>query len=186
MKTRNFKLSLLVIFLALCFTIYAGNCYSQINSNLFDTSTFAYTQVLDPLRIGYIDPGPYYPIDMSPYDYMWGGYMSIYRWANPAGKSTLDLLLDTVPNLNLTFKEFYGVDYKASPMALDIDYSFDYFGLPYGNLNVYQNPDVYALPLSQINTYYNFTKGFSIQPIMPDLWVGFGASYGGGMGGLNF
>ena len=50
------------------------------------------------------------------------------------------------------------------------------------NLNVYQNPEIYALPLSQRNTLYNFTNDFLVQPIQPDIWVGYGAIGIGGMG----
>ncbi|MGA1842587.1 MAG: hypothetical protein ACMUIU_18385 [bacterium] len=176
MKTRNRKLSLLVIFLTLCFIIYAGNCYSQVSSFLDTNYSWNQWDIGYPFGIGYSS--------LQSLNYLSG--FPFYYWIQPGGKATLDLLLATVPNLNITYEAFYGVEHKSTMVALDFEYNYNRFPSPFlDNLNVYQNPDIYALPLSQRHTLYNFTQNFQFQPIMPDIWVGYGASYGGmGMSGM--
>ncbi|MGA1842585.1 MAG: hypothetical protein ACMUIU_18375 [bacterium] len=170
MKTRNCKLSLLVIFLALCFIIYAGNCYTQVSDFMGPSYN-----ILDQLDIGY--PYGIGYLSLLPFSYSWD--WPFYLWRPQAGKTALELLLDTVPNLNITYESFYGVEYKPYRLDLEFDHNiFDYRILqdPMGsNLNVYQNPEIYALPLSQIHKLYYFTQDFPVQPIMPDIWVGYGA-----------
>ena len=174
MKTRNCKLILLVIFLALCFAIYAGNCYSQ-GLDLMGPSY----NILDQLGIGYPFGIGYQ--SLQPYNLLWE--WPFYYWIQPGGKATLDLLLDTVPNLNITYEDFYGVEYEPYRVDLKFDFYTNRFqGSILDNLNVYQNPEIYALPLSQRNTLYNFTKDFLVQPMQPDIWVGYGAIGIGAMG----
>ena len=185
MKTRDCKLGLLVIFLALCFAIYAGNCYSQ----LFGMNDMSYMNPLNALNqwdLGYSNQldinyafgtGAYYP-SMQLFNCLWG--CPFYSWIQPGGKATLDSLLDTIPNLNITYEAFYGVEYEPYGVALQSYYYInDNYGLlspRLSNLNVYEDPTIYAQPLSQIHKLYNFTKKSPVQPIMPDIWVGYGGA----------
>jgi hypothetical protein len=117
MKTRNWKLCILAIFLVVCFTVYAGNCYSQtyepfglldtLGSQMFSTGLPDYYFPYDPIP----SPYPYEPYRFV--DYGWGGsgtLKPIWGWRHPGGQSTIELLQKRMPMLNINYREFFGME----------------------------------------------------------------------------
>ncbi|MGA1842586.1 MAG: hypothetical protein ACMUIU_18380 [bacterium] len=174
MKRMDWKFSILAIFFAVCFSIYAGNGYPQELST--NRAQAFYNSIRAPIDsyLGYTYHLEYQSLWFDRWEYFYG------YW-RPSGITTFEYFQDKFPGL--TYDKFYNmVDIPG------IDYGYGYFNftMPIENsLNVYQRPDIYALPLSQIHKLYYFTRDFPVQPIMPDIWVGFGGSmnmsnYGGG------
>ena len=179
MKTRNCKLGLLVIFLALCLTIYAGNCYSQ--GLLTDNYWRLVPGIYDTLPVQLYDSMPLqfyeqytWPISyLSWRDYQWPLY-DFYYW-QPSGITTLEFFQDKFPDL--TYDRFYS---NVDIPGID-NWYVDYSGFPGPVMDewyLYKRADLYVRPKAGEQTLYEFTKNFLVQPRKPDIYTAYGMSGG--------
>jgi hypothetical protein len=205
MKTRNWKLCTLVIFLAVCFALYAGNCYSQepdpgdwflIDDNMHPPirmpdsweppSLKPWYSVPTPMPLLGIDSSPWPPVSIGPIypmQELFGSPWGFGYWGIPAGETTLDLFKEMMPQL--TYEKFYNMeDFHGIENLYD-----DYYGSPdsaMDNWTLYQRTDLYTRSKAGEHTLYQFTKEFKVKPRRPDLYTtyGMGGSYAG-IGGLG-
>ncbi|MGA1839056.1 MAG: hypothetical protein ACMUIU_00380 [bacterium] len=169
MKSRNWKLCILVIFLAVCFSIYAGVCYCQT----YGTVTLPNMTGLGQWNTGYtlFSEQNYYPIQPYSYSSMYQGYpfgysrTPIWGWREPPGKSTLKLLQDLMPGHSLTYMDVYGIEdepvYGIVGYRQTRTYPYPY---PYGlyglgslgsTINTWSNPYGYY-------GGYNYSYGYGL------------------------
>jgi hypothetical protein len=212
MKTRNWKLCTFVIFLAVCFILCAGNCYSQFDTWDLDMKLGpgypfpgpSYDPSL-PKAITTTNPDPWLVFDPFPApiynplpgpiydpfpDPFYKPYLDPFEfdwvmpvWIPPAGQTTLNLLQDSM--LNLTYDRFYNMDPILNMENLYDDYS-GYPGPMMDSWYLHERKDIYSRSKAGEQTLYEFTKDLLVKPREPDIHRTYGAGFAGhyDMGGM--